>query len=367
MNDFAMILAFLLLLFPNNVETFVIRNFIPHSGDMKLFKNFYSRSRNSNLKMKKNFDLEDVIILSQYKIDQTEVRGVYVVENNNGEIQYVGHSFVNIFDDIEYYKKKFQGSNKVFSLRVKSFPASSSANAIIDYKNELLLQVNDAQVLNSSEWIIPSPSNEDAKEILANKIKNLKSQDSNTNNNQKVILETKESPMKDYKVITIEDEPEVLDLNVNNVDIVLNEVRPYLIADGGNIRVVSVDADTGIIRLELQGACGSCPSSTTTMKMGVERVLREKFPFLKSVESVTPLSAAEPEKILITKEFIEDALKSVMPAISSMGGTLVIESIDNDMHKVVLGFKGPPRLKQGIKLILKEVKALEIIEFNDII
>jgi Fe-S cluster biogenesis protein NfuA len=53
---------------------------------------------------------------------------------------------------------------------------------------------------------------------------------------------------------------------------VLEQVRPYLISDGGNIRVVGVEPSSLSVLVELEGACGSCPSSTTTMKMGVERV-----------------------------------------------------------------------------------------------
>jgi len=53
-----------------------------------------------------------------------------------------------------------------------------------------------------------------------------------------------------------------LDLTVANVDKVLDEVRPYLIADGGNVEVVRVEESSRNIVLKLQGACGSCPSST---------------------------------------------------------------------------------------------------------
>lgn len=67
-----------------------------------------------------------------------------------------------------------------------------------------------------------------------------------------------------------------LPFTVDSVDVVLEEVRPYLIADGGNCRVVSVDAVSGKVALQLEGACGTCPSSTVTMKQGIERVLREK-------------------------------------------------------------------------------------------
>lgn len=78
-----------------------------------------------------------------------------------------------------------------------------------------------------------------------------------------------------------------LDLTPENVDKVLDEVRPYLISDGGNIEILRIDVETRNIYLRLQGACGSCPSSTTTMKMGVERVLREKFASLGSIEAVS--------------------------------------------------------------------------------
>lgn len=63
---------------------------------------------------------------------------------------------------------------------------------------------------------------------------------------------------------------ETLDFTEANVDSVLEQVRPYLISDGGNIKIVRVDAASKSVFVELQGACGSCPSSTTTMKMGVE-------------------------------------------------------------------------------------------------
>ena len=66
-----------------------------------------------------------------------------------------------------------------------------------------------------------------------------------------------------------------LEFTPASVDEVLNRVRPYLVADGGDVAVVEVKPDTKDVILRLEGACGSCPSSTTTMKMGIERVLRE--------------------------------------------------------------------------------------------
>jgi len=67
-----------------------------------------------------------------------------------------------------------------------------------------------------------------------------------------------------------------LELTEENVENVLDEVRPYLMADGGNVELVEIDGLT--VRVRLQGACGSCPSSMTTMKMGIQRKLMEKIP-----------------------------------------------------------------------------------------
>jgi len=64
-----------------------------------------------------------------------------------------------------------------------------------------------------------------------------------------------------------------LELTLDNVEIVLEEIRPFLMSDGGNVAVTEIDGD--IVRLELQGACGTCPSSTMTMKMGLEKRLKE--------------------------------------------------------------------------------------------
>jgi Fe-S cluster biogenesis protein NfuA len=55
-------------------------------------------------------------------------------------------------------------------------------------------------------------------------------------------------------------------------------------ADGGNVELVELDGP--IVRLRLQGACGSCPSSTMTLRMGIERRLREFIPEIAEVEQV---------------------------------------------------------------------------------
>jgi Fe-S cluster biogenesis protein NfuA len=64
---------------------------------------------------------------------------------------------------------------------------------------------------------------------------------------------------------------------------VLDEVRPHLQADGGDVELVEVTED-GIVRVTLTGACGGCPMAQITLKNGIEKRLKEKVPGIQSVE-----------------------------------------------------------------------------------
>ncbi len=79
------------------------------------------------------------------------------------------------------------------------------------------------------------------------------------------------SPFVKGDIESFKSTPAALSLTRDNVDKILEEVRPYLISDGGNVSVERVDEVSGDVYLKLEGACGSCPSSTVTMKMGIER------------------------------------------------------------------------------------------------
>lgn len=70
----------------------------------------------------------------------------------------------------------------------------------------------------------------------------------------------------------------------DKVEEVLDRLRPMLMADGGNIELVDVKDDE--VFVHLVGACGMCPSSTMTLKMGVERAIKEKLPEIKRVIQV---------------------------------------------------------------------------------
>ena len=79
-------------------------------------------------------------------------------------------------------------------------------------------------------------------------------------------------------------ENETMALTHENVDKVLDELRPFLMSDGGNVEIVEIDGP--IVKVRLQGACGSCPSSTMTLKMGIERKLKEMIPEVSEVVQV---------------------------------------------------------------------------------
>ncbi len=69
------------------------------------------------------------------------------------------------------------------------------------------------------------------------------------------------------------------------VEETLDTVRPALQADGGNVELVDVTED-GVVSVRLTGACAGCPMSTMTLKMGIERTLRDRVPEVKRVEAV---------------------------------------------------------------------------------
>ena len=60
-------------------------------------------------------------------------------------------------------------------------------------------------------------------------------------------------------------------------------IRPALQADGGDMRVVNLDQETGVVEIELMGACGGCPMSTMTLKAGIERILMDRVEGLTEV------------------------------------------------------------------------------------
>lgn len=125
---------------------------------------------------------------------------------------------------------------------------------------------------------------------------------------------------------------EGLELTEENVETVLDEVRPYLISDGGNVALHEIDGL--VVKLKLQGACGSCPSSTMTMRMGIERRLIERIPEIVAVEQILD----EETGLALTDENVEAVLSEIRPyLVGTGGGELELVKIDGPVVKVRLG------------------------------
>ncbi|HNV49426.1 MAG TPA: NifU family protein [Bacteroidales bacterium] len=72
---------------------------------------------------------------------------------------------------------------------------------------------------------------------------------------------------------------------IRKVKNVIDQIRPYLQSDGGDIEFVELTSDN-IVNVKLLGACGSCPYSTMTLKNGVENAMKRAIPEIKSVEAI---------------------------------------------------------------------------------
>ena len=72
---------------------------------------------------------------------------------------------------------------------------------------------------------------------------------------------------------------------LEKVEAALEKIRPFLIADGGNVKLLEITDDM-VVKIELEGTCGTCPMSPMTMKAGVEETLKKEVPEITGVEAV---------------------------------------------------------------------------------
>ncbi|KAK1650591.1 hypothetical protein QYE76_068396 [Lolium multiflorum] len=138
------------------------------------------------------------------------------------------------------------------------------------------------------------------------------------------------------------------ELTADNVDQVLDDVRPYLVADGGDVAVVSVE--DGVVSLRLEGACSSCPSSTTTMNMGIERVLKEKFG--DAIKDIRQVFDGDQQPAETTPEAVNRHLDILRPAIANYGGSVEVLAVDGE--DCMVKYDGPESIGSGVKAAIKE-------------
>ncbi|KAK3437609.1 hypothetical protein EUGRSUZ_C02388 [Eucalyptus grandis] len=139
----------------------------------------------------------------------------------------------------------------------------------------------------------------------------------------------------------------VLPLTEENVEKVLDEVRPGLMADGGNVALHEIDGL--VVVLKLQGACGSCPSSTMTLKMSIETRLRDKIPEIMDVEQIMDTETG----LELNEENIEKLLAEIRPYLAGTGGG-VLELVQIDGYVVKVRLSGPAAGVMTVRVALTQ-------------
>ena len=225
------------------------------------------------------FNLAQVLETAKFLEDHDDlakIMGVYAVQSKDGEIKYVGTS-LTIASSVKRHVEKF-GIEELPSIRIQTF-SNPSTDALNAYKLELIRQTSPSgNLVDAASW-------DDSDVVLTNKSETVSTKENELEavrgrlsleiNKDKsgdiqspfegIIEEGSQSESVGESFIIGPKAGSGLEFTKENVDKVLDEVRPYLISDGGNVAVVSVDDFTRSVSLVLQGACGSCPSSTVNL------------------------------------------------------------------------------------------------------
>lgn len=135
-------------------------------------------------------------------------------------------------------------------------------------------------------------------------------------------------------------------MTVESVNRALDQVRPYLIADGGNVEVAHVSA--GVVFLRLEGACDTCASSATTMRLGIERSLQTTFG--EQLREVVQVDQGVSQVITVTT--VQSHLNKLQDAIYGAGGK--VEVVDIKQGTCVIKFHGSESLGKGIAAAIKD-------------
>lgn len=205
---------------------------------------------------------------------------------------------------------------------------------------------------------------------VKNTIDATKASTSTSDNNDEIVSPfDKQNDQNNEEVsvpVLLTDDKGQLIFNSDNVCRVLDEIRPYLISDGGNVSVQRVDEETRSVYLKLEGACGSCASSTVTMSMGIQRVLKENFDNLGEVVQVedddNDGDKSDTDSDGLTMGAITSELNRIGPAISAMGGNVEVISVD-PIGVVELRFRGSNKIQQGLELALRDVPLVKHVKF----
>lgn len=163
-------------------------------------------------------------------------------------------------------------------------------------------------------------------------------------------LNTFESPFAEGAQVGLETFP----LTLENVEKVLDELRPYLQKDGGDCKVLELEGP--ILKLEMQGSCSSCSSSAITVKMGIERTMLARIPEIHEVEAIMP-GAKIPDE-----QGVQAILDTISGLLSVSGSTVelveldVAEDIDSTSY-ICVGMSGPAQRNRSVRAeVLRRIK-----------
>merc|ERR1719331_617593 len=134
-----------------------------------------------------------------------------------------------------------------------------------------------------------------------------------------------------------------LPLTMENVELVLDDVRPYLQNDGGDVEIKEIDGPN--VYLTLQGACEGCPSSSMTMTMGIERRLKEIIPEIQSVFQTMP------DAEQLNEASVSEILEEIRPFLKMAGTSIELDDIQESptQPKVALCMSGKASVMTAVK------------------
>jgi len=331
------------------------------------------------------------ILLAGLKDSETKIAAVYAIFNAvykkgtiwSDAVQYVGVT-QDLASTLKHLSEKF-GSDTVAYVRALSF-AVPQPNAMQQVAQQWRQAAQEAGASLQTDWAVADAldyvfyddedddddddddddeADWDQMSDMADAMESMMSTNRVSSFDSSAVVSPFETRVDANAGSIITEKGGSIALTVENVDKILDEVRPYLISDGGNVAVARVDADTKTVFLKLEGACGSCASSTVTMQMGIERVLKEQFgDGIKEVLRVDVDNAVNSNNSReLTMKAVQDEVNRLLPAITAMGGVCEIIDVDSALGIVRLKFRGANRVRQGLELAIRDVDFVTDVQF----
>lgn len=277
-------------------------------------------------------------------IDGTQgqtIAGVYAILDHDKEMVYVGMSRDVTASVVAHFGNH---ANDVCYVKVSTFqlPSASEMKRVVE---SWILKNDVSPIGNLNDWHeVDEQLAREAEEMLPTFVSS---------------QEERKSPFAEVPFIGSRSRG-LMTLTTANVDLVLDGVRPFLQADGGNVSVKYVDLEAGVVELILEGACSSCSSAATTMQLGIEKALRERFG-----KQLAEVVAVNSTKYRGEPAFAEcaKALDTIRDTLRSLGGEVSVVEVDED--EVVLSFSGPRGLRHGVeRTLLQSVPEINVVTFE---